>query len=299
MQDIDVAVLTQKSFYNPKNPDWYVNQVLTEDNYVVKALQKKGLKTIRTWWDNPEIDWTKVKAVLFRTIWDYFHRFDEFSAWLDSVKNKTKLINPAEIIYWNIDKHYLKDLEKKGHTIPPTQFAEKGDSRSLKKFFSECGWGEAVLKPAVSGAGRHTYRIDKGNTADYEAVYKDLISREAMMLQEYQKYITSYGEAAFMVFNGKFSHAIIKKAKDGDFRVQDDFGGSVHPYKASEEEIRFAEEVTASVSPMPVYSRVDIIKDNNGKPAIGELELIEPELWFRFHPPAADLLAEALVNYCF
>jgi glutathione synthase/RimK-type ligase-like ATP-grasp enzyme len=299
MELIDIAILTQKSFYKPKNPDWYVNQVLTEDDYILKSLQKKGLKTMRTWWDNPEIDWTKVKAVLFRTIWDYFHRFDEFSAWLDSVKNKTKLINPAEIIYWNIDKHYLKDLEKKGHNIPPTQFAEKGDSRSLKKFFSECGWGEAVLKPAVSGAGRHTYRIDKGNTADYEAVYKDLISSEAMMLQEYQKYITSYGEAAFMVFNGKFSHAIIKKAKDGDFRVQDDFGGSVHPYKASEEEIRFAEEVTASVSPMPVYSRVDIIKDNNGKPAIGELELIEPELWFRFHPPAADLLAEALVNYCF
>jgi len=279
-----------------KDPDWYTNQVLQEDGYVLQALKKKGLSTIKTFWDNPEIDYTKTKAVLFRSIWDYFHRFREFSRWLEKVQSETILINPQNIIHWNIDKHYLLDLQQKGINIPPTVFAEKGDKRTLNDFFKDCSWDEAVLKPAVSGAGRHTYKISEKNLKEFEDIYQSLIKNESMMLQEYQTNITKYGEAAFMVFDGKFSHSIIKKAKKGDFRVQDDFGGSVYHYEASHEEIEFAEKVTACINPLPVYSRVDIIKDNNNKPAIGELELIEPELWFRYHPPAADLLADAVYN---
>jgi glutathione synthase/RimK-type ligase-like ATP-grasp enzyme len=290
----DIIVLTQKEYIDPPNPDWYVKQVLTEDEYVLNALKKKGLNVYRTNWDNPDFNRYETKLILFRTIWDYFHRFGEFSAWLNDVKNKAILINPAETIYWNIDKHYLKDLEKKGIPIPPTEFAEIGDTRNLHEFFEDCAWKEAVLKPAVSGAGRHTYKINRKNLQNYNAVFKELVKTEAMMLQEYQKNITVFGETACMVFNGKFSHAVLKKAKTGEFRVQDDFGGSVYHYTASREEIELAEKVTSLIQPVPVYSRVDMIKDNLGNWAVGELELIEPELWFRFYPPAADLLADAL-----
>ena len=99
-----------------------------------------------------------------------------------------------------------------------------------------------------------------------------------------------------MVFGGKFSHAILKKAKKGDFRVQDDFGGTVHDYNASEEDILFVEKVVAICKPMPLYARVDIMWDNNDDICVSELELIEPELWFRKSETAADLLAEAIAN---
>ncbi len=296
MKLYDVVILTKKEFHEPKNPDWYIKQVITEDLLVQKALETKGLKVIRTYWDNSKFDFSSAEIVLFRTIWDYFHRFDEFSKWLNNVKTKTKLINPPELIYWNIDKHYLNDLSENGINIPPTIFIEKGDTRNLKDLHIETGWPEMILKPAISGAGRHTYKLSENNIATHEIIYKQLIQNEAMMLQEFQYKITEKGEAAFILFNGKFSHAILKKAKYGDFRVQDDFGGTVHPYNAKLKEIKFAEEIVSLCSPLPLYARVDIIWDNDNKPAIGESELIEPELWFRNHPSAADVFAEAILE---
>jgi len=99
-----------------------------------------------------------------------------------------------------------------------------------------------------------------------------------------------------MVFGGKYSHAILKIAKEGEFRVQDDFGGSVQMYNPSDKEIAFAEDVVAKTVPLPAYARVDVIWDNDEQLAVTELELIEPELWFRFKPEAADLFAEAVVS---
>ena len=295
MKKYDVVILTKKGFFEPENPDWYVNQAIAEDNYVKEALENKGLKVLRTYWDNPDIDFSDIKITLFRTIWDYFHRFKEFSEWLDKTKKITTFINPPEIIRWNIDKHYLQEIKIKGINIPETKFTEKGETKSLKTLFHETNWKEAVLKPTVSGAGRHTYKLNSETVDNYEAVFQELIREEDMMLQEFQYNIYEKGELAFMIFNGKFSHAVLKKAKKGEFKVQDDFGGSVHHYKPSSEEIKFAEDVVSGISPIPVYARVDVIWDNNNKPAVSELELIEPELWFRFYPPAADLLADALI----
>jgi hypothetical protein len=99
-----------------------------------------------------------------------------------------------------------------------------------------------------------------------------------------------------MVFGGKFTHAIQKKAKEGDFRVQDDFGGSVHPYTASQKEIKFSENVVSALSPLPVYARVDVIWDNDNNLAVSELELIEPELWFRHQPNSANKMAQLILN---
>lgn len=296
MKKYDVAVLTKKGFFEPKNPNWYVKQAIAEDNYVTKALEKKGLKVIRTYWDNPNFDFSNTKIALFRTIWDYFHRFNEFSKWLNRTKNLTTFINPPEIIYRNIDKHYLLDLAKEGINIPKTFYIDKGDKRSLSKLYKDFDLSNSVLKPCISGAGRHTYKLKENNLQEYENIFKKLISEEDMMLQEFQHNIYEKGEIAFMIFNGKFSHAVLKKSKKGDFRVQDDFGGSVHHYSPSATEIIFAEDVASVLSPLPVYARVDIIWDNDNKPAVSELELIEPELWFRFYPPAADLLADAIVE---
>jgi len=97
-----------------------------------------------------------------------------------------------------------------------------------------------------------------------------------------------------MVIDGKFTHAVLKIAKKGDFRVQDDFGGTVHNYKPTSEEIDFAERVVKACELNPIYARVDMFTDNDGQLAVSELELIEPELWFRKNPDAADKLAFAI-----
>ncbi|MDP4797547.1 MAG: hypothetical protein NWR50_01665 [Crocinitomicaceae bacterium] len=294
---LDITILTDKRFVDPKEITPYIQNVLDEDNALLVALEQKGLKVIRTNWDNPHFDWSSTKYIIFRTTWDYFDRFDEFSIWLEKVNKLTTLINPKSLIYWNIDKHYLQDLEKLGVRIPPTLFIEQKDNRSLEEIIASSTWEEFILKPAISGAARHTYKISRDEITNYESQFSELIANESMLIQEYQKQITTKGEIAFMVFGGKFSHAILKKAKSGDFRVQDDFGGTVESYKPNSDEILFAESIVNKLSPIPVYARVDVIWDNNDDLCIGEIELIEPELWFRMDPNAALKCAKAIKEF--
>lgn len=294
MAKYDIVLLTDSRYLGPKPGDPYTENVLTEDGLVQQALEKRGLKVYRTNWDDEHFDWSETDYAMFRTTWDYFDRFGEFSQWLENVSSQTKLINPIELIKWNLDKHYLKDLQDQGIPIPPTRFIEPGEIHTLTELALQTGWTDLILKPAVSGAARHTYKLNAENLQDHEDIFKELIAEESLLLQEFQHSIFSRGEVAFMVFNGKFTHAILKKGKKGDFRVQDDFGGTVHDYTPTHEEVKFAESVVSVCSPLPAYARVDVIWDNRDNIVVSELELIEPELWFRNHPMAAELLAESI-----
>ncbi|MFZ9027855.1 MAG: ATP-grasp domain-containing protein [Crocinitomicaceae bacterium] len=295
---IDFTILTDRRWVNPQEVNDYTANVLLEDRLLLEALEKKGFNVKRKSWDDPAFDWASTKYVIFRTTWDYFERFPEFSAWLKEAQTKTKLINPRELILWNIDKHYLGDLDKKGIPIPPTVFIEKGDARTLAEICSSVNWEKFILKPVVSGAARHTYMMETVEIQKHEEVFRELINEEAMMLQEFQNKIFDKGEVSLMIFGGKYSHAVLKKAKQGDFRVQDDFGGTLHDYEPKKDVIKIAEACMSACPEQPLYARVDIMWDNSGNPVVGELEMIEPELWFRRDNQAADRLADAIAKYC-
>jgi len=293
----DILLLTDPRYVNPAKVDPYVANILHEERLVRDALEEKGLKVGRISWDDPGKDWSETAYVMFRTTWDYFDRYAEFGQWLERVRSQTEMINPYPIIRWNLDKHYLGDLEQKGIRIPPTRYIEKGDERPLGKIVAETGWREVILKPVVSGAARHTYRFMPEQVLDHEQIFRRLIREESMMIQEFQHRVITRGEVAFMLFGGRYSHAVLKRAKKGDFRVQDDFGGTVDHYEPSPDERTFAEQVVALCEPLPLYARVDAVWDNSGRMALSELELIEPELWFRFYPPAAGSLASAVMSH--
>ncbi|PLX11648.1 MAG: hypothetical protein C0598_07785 [Marinilabiliales bacterium] len=233
MQKFDIVIVTEDRYDNIIASDENETNILLEDSIIQKAFERKGMKTFRTSWSNPEFDWSSSKLVFISTTWDYFDRFPEFSRWLESVKNQSVLINPYDTLTWNIDKHYLSDLNDVGINIPKTIFIEKGEHKTLSQLFDESGWEEAVLKPAVSGAGRHTYRLNSNNFGDYEKVFGELLAEESMMFQEFQKNVLTKGEVAHMFMGGEYTHSILKIAKKGDFRVQDDFGGTVEFYNAS------------------------------------------------------------------
>ena len=44
-----------------------------------------------------------------------------------------------------------------------------------------------------------------------------------------------------------------------------------------------------------LYARVDFLRDDAGAMRLGELELVEPSLFFRHEPSSADQLADALL----
>jgi len=294
----DVALLTDHRYESmvALPGDWYLGNILEDDGLLQKELEGQGISSVRVDWARKDMDWSQYKCVVFRTTWDYFDRFEEFSQWLNVVSKQTKLCNPYSMIKWNMDKHYLKDLESKGIPVTPSRFVEKGSTVNIEDEILKSGWHELVIKPCVSGAARHTYRVNKLNAKAIETVVNKLLKYESFVYQPFLESVLTQGEDTLMLFDGKFSHAIRKLAKPGDFRVQDDHGGTVHDYQPDAEQIEFAEKAMAVCSTLPSYGRVDMVRDNQGKLALMELEMIEPELWLRKHPPSAKLFAESIAR---
>jgi hypothetical protein len=292
-----ITLVTAQPYVAPTNIDWYIRNILDEDALATAALQQQGFTIARVAWDDPHYDWSKTNFVLFRATWDYFNRYNEFIDWLLRASRVTRFINAVELVKWNLDKHYLRDLETKGVRILPTRFVEIGEKKTLQQLVSETRWHELILKPAISGAARHTYRINASVTKEQENIFRSLITTEAMLLQEFQTSILTQGEVTCVLFGGRYSHALLKKAKSGDFRVQDDFGGTLHEYTPSAEEILFAERVVTACPTLPVYARVDCIWNDNQELCVSEVELIEPELWLRLHASSANQLAKAITQF--
>ena len=290
----DITLLTCRAYYKPDNVTPYIQNILLEQELLKSAFEAQGLKVDITYWDNPTYEWQETKSVLFRTIWDYFERFNEFWEWLEQVKTKTRLINSYELIKWNIDKHYLKDISSWGIETVPTYFADKGCKMKLHEIAKRNQWKDLVIKPAISASAFKTYKILANEIQANEKLFNSLVQERNMLVQPYFETITQLGEASLMVFDGKFTHAILKKAQPGDFRVQDDFGGTVHNYIPTKAEINFAEKVFETCKTKPVYGRVDIVWDNDKNFYLSELEIIEPELWIRNYPKCAERIAEAV-----
>ncbi len=290
----DITIVTAKKYLTLSEENEYIANIAKEYYLLKNALEEKGFSVTRTYWDNPDYDWSTTKIAVIRTVWDYFEKFDSFASWMKMAANKTKLINPLTLQQWNSNKFYLSHLEKEGIRIVPTEFVSKAGNQTLREISEKRGWQKMVIKPAVSAAAFHTYVVSKEDFEEKALLFNELLQSRDMLVQEFQETITTMGEASLMVFGGKFTHAILKKAKEGDFRVQDDFGGTVHPYTPKEEEIKFAEFATAQCPTAPVYGRVDIIWDDAGLCYLSEMEFLDPEIWLRNAPESATILAEAI-----
>ncbi len=293
-----IALLTESRYAASvaAEGDWYLGNILQDDQLLSDALAVHGLSTDRVDWARPDVDWSRFRCAVFRTTWDYFDRFDEFTAWLDRVEGATALCNSASIIRWNMDKHYLADLEAKGIPVVASRFIERGSAAPLPELLDASGWAEAVIKPCVSGSARHTYRVNRAIAVELDPVVQRLLAVESLILQPFVEEIVRQGEDTLMVLNGRYTHAVRKVAKSGDFRVQVDHGGTVHDLEPTAEQIELAERAMAVCLPLPAYGRVDMVRDNEGRLAVMEVELIEPELWLRHHPPAAKELAAAIAK---
>lgn len=293
----DITILTEDRYVSPTGLTPYIENILLEDSLIQKALEKKGFIVTRKSWSDPGFNWSDTKYALFRTTWDYFERFDEFIRWMGRTSRVLDFINPFKLAQWNLDKHYLLDLQKKGIPVVKTEFIKPLTRTTLLDEVQKLDTIEAVLKPAISGAARHTYRLKPHNIANHEKIFQRLIKSESMMVQPFIDSILEKGEVSLMVINGQYTHAVLKKARPGDFRVQDDFGGTVQDYHPPNKIVDLAERTIKACPYAPLYARVDIVWDENDAPVVSELELIEPELFFRKNERSADLLATAINEF--
>ncbi|MGI8771285.1 MAG: ATP-grasp domain-containing protein [Acidobacteriaceae bacterium] len=267
---------------------------LTEDDALASAaLQAMGFRVEAVAWDRPGHAWQRHAAVVLRSCWDYFHRPDEFLAWVDRVEaGSTLMLNPPAIIRSNYDKHYLRDLEVSGIPIAPTYWCDRRTSVNVAEVLERCGWDRAVIKPTVSGTSLHTWIASRATAATDADALNLLLQQRPMMMQKYLPEIEK-GEWSLIFIEGRFSHAVVKHPVEGEFRVQNEFGGTVSPRIPSHAVKQQATAVLRQVDMDLLYARVDgVVVD--GLFTLMELELIEPALFFAEDPEAARRFALAL-----
>lgn len=279
-----VALVTSEGFAN----------LYEDDLLLAAALTEIGIAAAPAVWSDANIDWTSFDALIMRSPWDYFKRAAEFRAWLEArFAEGVLMCNPREILAWNFDKRYLKDLARAGVAIVPTIFIEPHDRPDIVSLARAQGWEEIVVKPSVAGGsyGCCRFRLDEfdRHAADIAATLED----RALLVQPFLPEIQSGGELSLLFFDGVFSHAVCKRPKPGDYRVQFHFGGTNQSVSVSEALVAQAAVCVANAPALPVYARVDgVVRE--GEFLLMELEVFEPLMFLSRHPEAPTRFARAI-----
>lgn len=270
-----------------------LSQLNSDDKKLIDAFKSRQVEVEPVVWDsNP--NWESFDAVVIRTPWDYARRWNEFEKVAETISKSTHLIHSWDLVKWNADKTYLQkignNLIKKIPTIHFTDFSEKNFQQS----FQELDSAQVVFKPHVGASGVDTFCVDDG---EWDKV-TNLEGRE-VLAQPFMRSIVNKGEYSLICFDHEFSHAVLKVAKNGEFRIQDQYGGTVKPYLPTETEIQavqnFLNELEKEYGHHFPYARVDIAIESSGM-YLMELEVIEPELFFRFSNNGEDKFVSAIFN---
>ena len=269
------------------------------------AMREAGLQTRIVDWDDRQVEWTSFDLVLLRSTWDYTDRLREFLVWVESAASCTTVLNPPRVVRWNTDKHYLAELAGAGVPVVPSTFIEPGESaeRVLGAFLARHDCPEFVVKPSVGAGSRDTQRHLRTRSEPAVAQAQRLLAAErGVLLQPYLDSVDRDGETALMYFAGKFSHAIRKgpllpRGLAGSPAIGLFAPEKITPRTPGADELRVADQILAALPfETPLYARIDLIRDAAGAPALLELELTEPSLFFAQAPGSAERFTAAMVQ---
>jgi glutathione synthase/RimK-type ligase-like ATP-grasp enzyme len=282
-------------------PTWEV-----DDRHLHRALRERGVAFEQPVWDDPRVDWRRYRAVLVRTTWDYQDKLSAFLQWCERVSALTRLDNPLRVLRWNTHKHYLRALQQVGVPLAKTVWLERGSRVDLPAALAGLGAREGFVKPCVGATARETLRFPAtpSGFAAAAAHVARLLPHEDLMLQPFLPAVLTRGEWSAIFVDGAITHCVRKIPVAGDYRVQDDFGARDEPYEPTAAERALALAAMAAVQrpggPCPgadgtplLYGRTDFLWLDDGSCVLTELELVEPSLFFRHAPAAADALAAA------
>ena len=264
-----------------------------DDRRLVAPLERRGFKIVPLVWDAaPPAE--PPAAIVVRSCWDYHRKQAAFKRWLAAAEQgPVPVWNPPAVLRWNLDKHYLRDLAARGVAIPRTVFVPQGAATSLAALLDEHGLAEVVVKPAVSLSAYRTWRSDPGQAGAHQAEFAALLADGAALVQGFVPEVLTAGELSLVFVEREFSHAVRKRPRAGDFRVQMDHGGTREPYTPPAWMITRAAACLDAVPGPLLYARVDGF-EVDGELVLMELELLDPVLFFGVEPAAAERMAAAI-----
>ena len=272
----------------------------TDEALLVAALESRGATVRLLPWDDTTESAHPDELIVIRSTWNYYTNVDAFLEWVDRAAGVTRILNPSSVIRSNVRKTYLRELERRGIDVVPTEFIARDEVRRIEEIVTTRGWETVVIKPVVSASSFKTQRFESARLDEAQRFLDDLSRERDVMVQRWMPAIDGYGERSLVWIDGELTHAIRKSPR---------FFGGVEVVSEevpiADAERAFAENVLAPLAKDLLYARVDVVPDDSDSPAgddagqplrIMELELIEPSLFLKQSSRALDRLATAILR---
>lgn len=300
-----IAILASADLL-PGHPDRRADFFELEEEIIklTAAFSDHGMNTeLLDWRDAPGCA-TEFDAMLPLLCWDYFTGNEEaFFKAMAEIDQKTNLFNSFSVLKWNAKKDYLDELAAKGAPTIPTITYDRLSEARIHRAMDELRCDKVVIKPDIGGGAWRQAVAERGQALPPA----EELPPHGALIQPYLTAVETEGEYSFLYFGGRFSHALQKKPKAGDYRVQSIHGGTETPYTPTRQERAQARAVLDVLDYVPLYARVDLIRGNEKNGETGhllliELEMIEPYLYLPYAPgeggenKGAQRLAKALAQ---
>ena len=268
------------------------SKIAEDDVLAASALAAHGIEVVPWIWngDAPR----DVDLAILRSPWDWTAHEDAFDAFLAGFDTSGIALENRNARQWQ-DKIYLSKLAKNGARTLPSRFVTPGESFEDAVRSSE--WIDLVMKPSLGAGGRRTVRFRADDFAAHRALADEILAHGTLLIQPFSPEIVDHGEWSLVFIDGAYSHALKKHAAPGEFRVQDDYGGVVKPATAPSDVIAGARRVLEASGEDFLYARVDgLVSKVRGEFTVTELEVVEPELFFRTDAKSPERFAQAVMK---
>ncbi len=271
-------------------------ELVADDQLAVESLRALAVEVQPIVWTDEVSGADGCSIIVVRSCWDYHRIPARFHDWIRALEARgVRVWNPPAMIEWNTDKRYIQALASGGVLLPDTLWLDRGEPCDLVSLLSDRGWARAVVKPAISATAWRTFVTRPETAPRDQAALDEVLTETGALVQRFVDEIEAEGEWSLVFFDGAFSHAVMKRPTRGDFRVQEDFGGSSEARVPPPAVVEAATYALRQVPGAPLYARVDGVVVDDAF-TLMEMELIEPSLFLATDEGAPRRFAQAIVR---
>ncbi len=268
----------------------------TYDKLLIEPMKNIGWIAEEVSWRNENVNWNGFDAVIVRSTWDYQNDFKRFLDVLEKIDKASHLENNFDLMQWNMNKSYLFDLEKKGVRIVETIWEKNFNTETAHHYFDRIKSNEIIIKPNISANADNTFRLTREKLNEKLHELEKIFADRDFMVQPFMQNIVEEGEYSLFFFNGEFSHCVLKKPKEKDFRVQEEHGGKFKSVVPTEMQKAIGKNIIDKLLVIPLYGRTDLVRTDDNDFALMELELIEPSLYFNMDSESPTRFTKAFAD---